>query len=44
MTVMPTVMVDGRNFGKQENNKYSYQNCVAPYLIMWFNLPVTLLK
>ena len=25
------------------SNKNSYQNCVAPYLIMWFNLPVSLL-
>ena len=26
-----------------QENKNSYQNCVAPYPIMWFNLPVTLL-
>ena len=28
---------------KMNLNKNSYQNCVAPYLIMWFNLPVSLL-
>ena len=38
-----TINLTQKCLPRKYTNKNSYQNCVAPYLIMWFNLHVTFL-